>query len=131
MAMLPNVFRAEDNRGSGFDPLPAGWYEAEVTKSEIKPTKSGGQMLSVAFKIIEGEFAKRVVYANYNLVNANPQAVEIAKRELAALCDAAGIDEIEDSAELHGIPIQIKLKIEEGNAQYPDRNAVSGYKSVE
>jgi hypothetical protein len=131
MAMLPNVFRAEDNRGSGFDPIPSGWYEAEATKSELKDTKSGGKMLSVAFKIIDGEYAKRVVYANFNLVNANPMAVEIAQRELAALCDAAGVDELEDSADLHGVPVQIKLKIEAGNAQYPDRNAISGYKKVD
>lgn len=130
MTMLPSVFRVEDNRGSGFDPIPAGWYEAEANKSEIKETRSGGKMLSVAFQIIDGEHAKRVVYANFNLVNGNPIAVCFGHRELASLCDAIGIDELEDSSDLHGIPVQIRLKIEAGNAQYPDRNVISGYKSV-
>lgn len=132
MAQLPSVFAAEDNRGaSSFEPMPVGWYEAEITKSEMKTTKSGGQMLSCQFKILAPEeHAKRIVFGNYNLVNANPQAVEIAQRELASLCDACEVSEIEDSVDLHGIPIAIKLKIEAGNASYPDRNAIAGYKRL-
>lgn len=133
MAILPSVFSAESNRGTGssFEPMPAGWYEAEAVKSEIKDTAKGGKMLSVQFQILEPEdFAKRRVFANYNIENANPMAVEIAYRDLAALCDACGIPEVEDTVDLHNIPIQIKLKIESGNSQYPDRNAIVGYKAV-
>ena len=130
MAMLPNVFKAEESTGS-YEPIPAGWYEAEVSKSEMKDTKSGGKMLSVQLKIIDGEYEKRIVYANFNLVNANPQAVEIAQRELGNLIHACGFEEIEDSVELHGIPIAIRVKIQEGTAAYPEpRNAIAAYKPV-
>ena len=126
--MLPNVFKGEETTSS-YEPIPAGWYEAEVTKSEMKDTKSGGKMLSVAFKVIEGDYEKRIVYANFNLVNSNPQAVEIAQRELGNLIHACGLEEIEDSVELHGIPVGIRVKIQDGTPAYPDpRNAIAGYK---
>jgi len=130
MAILPNVFKADDSP-SGYEPIPAGWYEAEVVKSEMKDTKSGGKMLSVQFKVLEGEHENRLVFANFNLINANPTAVEIAQRELGNLVNACGLDEVEDSADLHSIPIAIKVKIQEGNAAYPEpRNAIAAYKPL-
>jgi len=128
MAMLPNVFKGEKST-SNYDPIPAGWYEAEMIKSEMKETKTGGKMLSVQFKVIEGDFANRFVYANYNLVNSSPMAVEIAQRELGNLIHACGLEDIEDSAELHGVPVGIRVKIQDGTPAYPDpRNAIAGYK---
>ena len=130
MAMLPNVFKAEESTSS-YEPIPAGWYEAEVAKSEMKDTKSGGKMLSVQFRILEGEHEKRIVYANFNLVNPNPTAVEIAQRELGNLVHACGLDEIEDSTEIHGIPIAIRVKIQDGTPAYPEpRNAIAVYKPL-
>ena len=70
-----------------------------------------------------------MVFTNLNLVNPNQQAVEIAQRELASLCEACGLDEIEDSTELHGIPHYIKLAIKAADAQWPAKNIIKGYKA--
>jgi hypothetical protein len=68
----------------------------------MKPTKSGsGQYLQLTFSILQGEHKNRKVYARLNLVNDNVTAVKIAKSELAAICQAVGVAEIKDSAQLH------------------------------
>ena len=42
---------------TGYDPIPAGKYQAVITESEMKPTKTGnGQYLQLEFEIIEGEY---------------------------------------------------------------------------
>jgi len=128
MAMLPSVFQTEGKGSMGFDVMPAGWYEAEVVKSELKTTKAGnGKYLSLQLKIIDGEYKGRFVFANLNLVNPNQTAVEIAEKELATLCRACGLDTIEDSAELHGIPIGVKLGVKPETAQWPAKNEIKGY----
>ena len=41
---------------TGYDPIPAGKYQAVITESEMKPTKTGnGQYLQLEFEIIEGD----------------------------------------------------------------------------
>ena len=130
MAMLPEVFNAKDSeKMSGFEPLPKGWYLAEIVKTEMKDTKAGtGKYLTCQFKVLEPEeFAKRYVFNLMNLVNPNQVAVEIAQKELASLCEACGLDEIEDSTELHGIPIGIQLKIKPGDANYAAKNEIKQY----
>jgi hypothetical protein len=133
MAMLPDVFNAKEEEKMGsFEPIPAGWYMASITKSELKNNKAGtGQYLALQFKIIDGEFAKRLAFTNLNLVHSNSQTVEIARKELASICEAAGIEELEDSSELHGIPMGIRLIIKPGDANWPAKNEIKGYRSEE
>lgn len=131
MAELPSVFNAKDSeKMGGFEPVPVAWYIAEVTKSEVKDTAAGtGKYLNLQSKIVEPEeYAGRVFFTLLNLVNPNPTAVEIANKELASLCEACDIDEIEDSVDLHGIPYGVRLKIVAGNANYPPKNQASAYK---
>lgn len=131
MAMLPDVFNAKDSeKMSGFEPIQVGWVIAEVTKTEIKPTKAKtGKYLTCQFKILEPEQYKgRMVFNLLNLVNPNQVAVDIAQKELASLCEACGIDELEDSVELHGIPLGLKLGIQAASADYPAKNVIKAYK---
>lgn len=131
MAQLPEVFNAKDSEKMGYDPVPAGWYLAEVIKSEMKKTKAGtGSYLNLMLKILEGEYKGRYLFTLLNLVNPNPVAVEIAQKELATICEACGIDEIEDSTELHGITMAVRVGIEEGTAAYPTpKNVIKAYKA--
>ena len=132
MAQLPEVFNAKDSdKMGGFEPIPAGWYLAEVVKSEMKKTKAGtGSYLNVQLKVLDGEYKGRYLFTMLNLVNPNPQAVEIAQKELASMCEACGIDEIEDSTELHGIAMAVRVGIQEGTAAYPTpKNIIRAYKA--
>jgi len=133
MAQLPSVFNAKDSdKMGGFDPVPAGWYLVEIKKSEMKATKAGtGHYLSIQFVILEGEFKGRYLFALLNLDNPNPIAVEIAQKELATICEACEIDEVEDSTELHGIPMAARVVIKEGSGGFPPKNEIKMYKPAD
>ena len=96
---------------SVFEAIPAGKYQAVISDSTMKPTKSGsGQYLELAFDIIEGEFKDRKLWSRLNLENPNPKAVEIAMRELSAICHAVGVLEPRDSTELHNLPLTVTVR---------------------
>jgi hypothetical protein len=130
MAQLPSVFVTDDHEASsGFDPIPAGVYLAEIIKTQMKDTKDGtGKYLMVQFKIIEGDYAKRFVFTNLNLVNKSSDAVKIANSELKSICNAVGYEgELEDSEDLHNIPLGIKVVIREATSKWPASNEVKRY----
>lgn len=131
MAQLPDVFNAKDSeKMGGFEPIPAAWYLAEVTKSEMKPTNAKtGHYLTCQLKVLEGEYKGRYLFNLMNLDNPNETAVEIAQKELASMCEACGLDEIEDSTELHGIPMAVRVVIKAGSGGYPPKNEIRAYKA--
>lgn len=131
MALLPDVFVPEEAEDSPFAPIAAGWYLAEITKSELKDTADKtGKYLALTFKVIEGEAQGRFVFTNLNLVNKSDVAVRIARSDLKAICTAAGHEgELEDSADLHGIPMEIKVSIKPETAQWPAKNEIKSYRA--
>lgn len=135
MALLPKKANTEGNSETLGDrtPIPAGPYIAAIKTSEFKATKNkNGHYLSVMFVVIEGPCKGRTVFANLNLDNPNPVAVEIANKELNSICDACGLKGVEDSAELHGIPLIIDVKIsQQENSDYPPSNSIIGYRKAD
>jgi hypothetical protein len=125
----PADFNTEDN----FDPVPAGVYVASITESVMKDTReNNGKYLKLTWKILEGPYANRLVWENINLVNKNPEAVEIAKNTLAKVCKACGINRpVNDSSELHGIPCKVKVSIRPAKDGYDASNDVKGHKLLE
>jgi hypothetical protein len=119
--------KIEATRG-GSDAVPAGEYLVEIVSSEEKPTKAGtGSYLEFSFKVIEGNYQGQRFWSRLNLRNPNPVAVEIAKGELASICRAVGIATPEDSSDMHGEPLLVKVVQTTG----PDgtvRNEIKGYK---
>lgn len=117
---------------TSYDPIPAGWYQAIISSSEMKPTRDGyGEYLSLTLQVIEGQYANRLVFARLNLKNANDKAVDIAKKDLAAICRAVGVMSPQSSEELHDKPLMIKVKIRPAQGEYEASNDVGGYKAVE
>lgn len=113
-----------------FDPLPAGKYVADVSNSDMRPNNKGtGEYLWLEFTVLDGPYPSRKVWTQLNLVNPSQQAVEIAQRELSALCRAAGKLRVQDSVELHGIPIEINVKIK-NDPEYGPSNVIRGYKEI-
>ncbi len=91
--------------------LPPGEYVATIVKSEKRPSRANPQneMISLEFSVHEGEHEGRRFWTNLNLWNTNSQAVEIAQRELNSICHAIGKLRVDDSEDLHGIPMRVKL----------------------
>ena len=117
------------------DPLPAGWYQAMMEASEMKPTKNnavdGGMFLECKFNVIAPpQHAGKKFYSRLNLRNSNPTAQEIGYKQLSAICHAVGVLQVADSAQLHNIPLHAKLKLRKPDGDYEASNAVSAYKSV-
>lgn len=131
MALLPSVFIPEETDENPFAPLPADWYLAEITKSELKTTKDkSGKYIALSLKILEGDHEGRIVYSNLNIVNKSDIAVKIAKADLKAICSSVGFEgELEDTEDLHNIPMAIKLSVKPETSQWPAKNEIKGYKS--
>jgi len=116
--------------------LPPGKYVAQIVKSEMKPTNSGGEMLEIELDIIEGEFQNRKLWDRLNLVNTNPKAQEIALRTLSAICHATGKLAVQDSEELHFKPLMVTVKVQpertdpKSGRTYAPSNVISGYEAI-
>ena len=106
-----------------FELLPPGKYVAQIVASELRPTKDGqGQLLWLELDVLEGALAGRKVFDRLNLVNSNPQTVEIAQRTLSAICHATGRLQVQDSEELHLIPMLVDVIIEGPKKGYGESN---------
>ena len=129
MAQLPKKANtAGNNDTNNFTVIPEGLYTLAVTRSELKETKSkNGYFLMLAMKVQEGEHTGKVLIERLNLVNPSAVAVEIANKQLNSLCVACGLADVEDSEELHGIPFQAKIAVEQATADWPASNKVARY----
>lgn len=127
MGNLGNFNIEENEQENNFDVLPKGIYEACITASSVKNTKAGtGKYLAVEFTIFEEEFAGRKVFANFNIQNESEKAQKIGLGQLSALCKACGKTGIvDDSSELHDLPVLIKVDVGEYNNQ--PKNEVKGF----
>ena len=115
---------------NSFDPLPVGWYDATITGSEVKATKSGtGQYIAVRFDITGPTHQGRIVFTNINIRNANPTAEKIGREQFAAIMLAGGISSATDSDQLIGASMKIDLGIERSE-EYGDKNKIKSYKAL-
>lgn len=138
MANLGNTFDASAVEPSApREIIPPGEYKAYIVGSEMKQTRAGtGEYLALDFAIIEGEYEHRHLWANLNLINPNAQAVEIAERDLSAICRAVGRMQVSDSEELHNLPLLITVKVkpagpDKGGVMREAQNEISGYKPAD
>ena len=113
-----------------FTALPEGQYVVIATASEMKPTKNGqGQFLQFTFEVLDGPRKGAKVWARLNLVNGNQTAVDIAQRELGAICRAVGIIKPNDSAELHNLPLLITVAVEVDDRKR-EGNVIKKYEAI-
>ena len=132
MAFLDQEFDVESLPVSetNYEPLPAGWYDVTIAGAEIRNTKSGnGQYIAVRYDVLGPTHQGRVVFANLNIKNESSKAEEIGRQQLGELMRAIGLTRINDTDQLIGGNLQIKLAIrtQEG---YDPSNDVRGFKSL-
>lgn len=115
---------------ASFDPLPAGWYNANITASEMKPTKDGsGAYIQLELTILDGDHANRKVFDRLNVQNNSQVAQEIAYATLSSICHATGVIQVQDTSQLHGIPLEVKLSVRAASGDYEANNDVKGYRA--
>jgi hypothetical protein len=133
MAFLEHAFVADEmpvSTNTGFEPIPAGWYEATIASADLKTTKAGtGQYIAVRYDITGPAHQGRVVFGNLNIRNPNPKAEEIGRQQLGELMRAIGLVKVSDTDELIGASIKIKVAIrtQEG---YDPTNDVKGFANI-
>jgi hypothetical protein len=112
--------------------LPSGEYLMAITESEMKETKGGtGQYLQLVFAVLNAaipELIGRKVFVRLNLINSNQTAVDIAQRELSAICHAIGVLKLQDSQQLHDLPMTCSVKFMPAKGEFAESNKIAGYK---
>ncbi len=114
-------------------PLPKGEYYVEVESAKTQETKNGaGVGLNVQFNVLgsvaDNSHAGRKLFNWFNLQHSNEKAAEIGRREFAALCRAIGKPTPEDSDELIGTPLVVRVDIDKRDAE---RNVIKAYKAAD
>lgn len=110
-----NATEHDPSTGGG-DVWEAGTYSVQITNSELKETKKkDGYYLQFTLTCMDQGMAGRKIMARLNIHNPNPQAVEIAHRELSAISHVVGLLHWQDTQQLHGRPFKIAVSKEERN----------------
>lgn len=123
-----DVNSAEYDDDSSFDLIPAGWYQMFISKAELRPTKSGGSMISVTYDISGPTHQGRKVFGNFNWENANPVAQEIGRKQFAQQVRALGLPGIQSLDDLINLPFDGKVGIQKSkDPQYEDSNRVTAF----
>lgn len=131
MASFGSTYDASNGETMGAtDALPAGEYIAAIVKSERREAKAGNgnAYINLEFEVQDGPAQGRRFWTMLNLWNTNSTAVEIAQRELNSICQATGRLRVDDSEDLHGVPMIVKLGVKSDS--YGEKNVTKGYKPL-
>lgn len=123
-----NATQYDPSTGGG-DVWEAGTYTVQITNSELKETKSkNGYFLALTLTCVDQHMAGRKLIARLNVQNPNPQAVEMAYRELSAISHVIGLLYWQDTQQLHGRPFKIAVTREPRNEDpSKETNNIVGY----
>lgn len=126
MAQLGGNYIPDPNETEeSFEIVPVGEYIAVISASDYVPNKKGtGMILKLTYDIIDGEFKGRKIFENLNLENENAQAAQIAKKSLNSICLACGVQTVQDSAQLHGIPMLLDVGVKAAQGDYEAQNRI-------
>lgn len=127
MAQLIQAFNAQQyDPTQGVGGLPVGKHPVIVESSEVKANaKNDGGYLQLNLKIIDGPAAGTTGAYRLNLYHSSQQTVEIAHRQLSAVCHVIGVFNVQDSAQLHNIPFMVEVGLQKG-----EEAAQKGYTEV-
>jgi hypothetical protein len=132
MAKLDTAYVADDlpKVDRDFSPIPAGWYAGTISAAEVKQTNAKtGSYIKLRIDVTGPSHQGRVLFSNINLRNPNPKAEEIGQQQLGELMRAVGLPRLEDTDQLIGRHVSVKVTIRE-SADYGTQNEVKGYKAI-
>jgi hypothetical protein len=139
MAFLGESFGVDDLPQSdrNYELIPEGWYNATITKAELGNTKSGtGQKIDIRYDITGPTQQGRVIFQAVNIRNQSQKAEEIGRQQLGEIMRAIGLPRVEDTDQLIGGQLCIKIKIKQPTdkdkaAGYTEnKNEVAGFKAI-
>lgn len=106
----------------GIGQLPIGKHPVIIESDEVKPTKNNdGGYLQLNLRIIDGPNAGTTGGYRLNLYNNSQQAVEIAHKQLSAVCHVVGVFQIlNDCSVLHNKPFLVEVGPQKGDPNYTE-----------
>lgn len=126
MAQLMQAFNPHQfDPTQGIGGLPLGKYPVVIESSEVKPNKNNdGGFLQFGLKIIDGPSAGITGAYRLNLYNTSAKAVEIAHRQLSAVCHVVNVFKLgndgTDVSVLHNIPFIIEVGPQKDSPEYTE-----------
>lgn len=133
MARLDETFRIADlpeQPQRTYGPVPEGVYEVTINGAELKNTKSGtGKYLAIRYDVVNGDHKGRVLWGNMTMRNQNLDAERIGRLQFGELLQAIGKSEVEDTDELIGASLKVKVVIKDSE-QYGPSNEVKGWRPI-
>ncbi|MBN46249.1 MAG: hypothetical protein CMH23_07225 [Methylophaga sp.] len=122
MAQLIQAFNAQQyDPTQGVGGLPIGRHPVVIESSEVKAnSKNDGGYLQLNLKIIDGPQQGTTGAYRLNLYHSNQQVVEIAHRQLSAVCHCVGVFNVQDSGQLHNIPFVVEVGPQKNDPQYTE-----------
>ena len=130
MASLDGFDASQVPEQQDFSALPEGQYVVIAIASEMKPTRTGtGEFLQFTLEVLDGPFKGRKIWDRMNLKNQNQTAVDIANRQLAAMCRAVGVIKPRESAELHNKPLLATVAVEVDDRKR-ESNVIKKYEAL-
>lgn len=133
MARLTEVLNVNElpENTQSYDLVPPGDYIAEIKNAELKNTANGtGEYIKLRLDITGPTQAGRVVFTNLNIRNANQVAQNIARQQIHTIISSNGIAELEDTDQLIGCVVGIKIKIREARDGYEAQNEIKAFKAA-
>jgi hypothetical protein len=139
MAFLGETFSTDELPVSdrSYDLIPEGWYNVSITKADLGQTKAGtGTKIDMRYDITGPSHEGRVVFGSINIRNQSQKAEEIGRQQLGEIMRSIGLAKVEDTDQLIGAQLQIKIKIrkptdnDKANGYHDDKNEIGGWKSL-
>ena len=117
---------------NNFEPIPDGWYEVLISSTQLKQTKAGtGEYIALRYNVLGPTHEGRVIVGKLNIRNPNPKTQDIGIRQLGELMRAIGLASVEDTDQLIGGHLEVKVKISESSGGCKISNYVSNFRAIE
>lgn len=126
MILKKEDFEPISEGGNVYEEIQPGRYVVRLTAEASKPTKKGdGEYLELTWTIESGANVGRKLIDRLNLRNPSQKAVEIARRTLQQICEAANHQRPHDTADLLGCRVEVETFLEDYNGKSYAR--IKGY----
>lgn len=119
----------EQEQGN-FDPIPEGTYQVQIKSADLSPTKDGtGQYIKLRLDVTGPTHTGRVLFSNLNIRNKSSQAEVIGRQQLGSIMKAIGLATVQDTDQLIGGNLTVKVGIRAASGDYAAQNEIKGYSS--
>lgn len=105
-----NIDTNNPELADGFAPIPEGVYPVVLTSIEASVSNKGYNMIVAKIQIREGTFKGRNITHFFNIGHPSTQTVEIAKKDLATMARACGVNgQLTNPQQVINVPMFAKI----------------------